>query len=271
MSNLQTARNKLKNWLYIEPNINQIKKDIENFRKNPSNKVFQKKYSEIDRNGKHKSNQSMNGTIRRTYNTLLKSKNITDNKRGMDLKAGYDNKQIITNPPPQQPTQPTQKNLWYKFFNHENPQFYNEKIINNPSTKADVGYYYSINTLLSDFVSNGLFYRRKIPILINKLTNFFNGVRYYKTTTNKAVKIILFCEDVQERKFGKTFISIQDFLNNWLNWLHSLRVRFIRNNDSYEVSYTETFLLYMRVSTYMNSTNFLNEKGSRFSLVLNYK
>lgn len=271
MGILQTARNKMKEWLYIEPDVNQLKRDIEHFKKNQSSVIFQKKYSEKDRTGNYKTKESMNATIRRTYNTLLKSPILLDKKRGQNIKDGYDLSKtgIISTPKP--PTPPPIKHNWFKFFNRENPTFHDEYIVGKPSTKAEVCYYYDVQTLLSDFVKNGLFYKRKIPILTSKLTNFFNGVRYYKSSSNKAVKVILFFEDVVERKVGKTFISLTHFNNTWIRWLTSLRVRYQLNDGNYEISYQETFLKYIRVSTYMSSLKFSTEKGVRFSLKLGYK
>ena len=250
--------------MYIEPNINILKSDIERFRQNPNSTFFQQKYNEKNRKGGLKSKDSMLGTIRRTYNQLEQSTNQIDIKRAREIRDSYNKKKTGGG---------GYSNLWYRMFKTEQPEFINEVVQNKPSNKADVGYYYQINDYLKNFVNNGRFYQFKIISLLRKLTRFFKGVRFYKNTNGDALKVILFIEDTQIRHFGVTFKSERDFNNNWLLWLNSLQTRCKiddKTGTSGSISYIDIKLLYFKVSTYMRSNIFGLEKNKRFSLKLRY-
>lgn len=88
---ITTSRNKVKNWLYIERDYNQLQEDISNFVQG-NFPDFQKKYDERDKKGNYKSDISMMGTIRRTYNELSKSKQKIDKDTSRDIKNAYKKK-----------------------------------------------------------------------------------------------------------------------------------------------------------------------------------
>jgi len=98
---INTAKNKIKNWLYEEPDLLKIERDITEL----TNEIafyhtFVKKYKEFDKSGKnYKSRESLLSTIRRTYAQLQKSKNQQDKNYGKAIEHAYKRKKGYVSPP----------------------------------------------------------------------------------------------------------------------------------------------------------------------------
>lgn len=285
---LNTAKNKLGNWLIYASSIEELQYDIQDYRLgNLSYLDFKRKYHE-----KKSSKKSLESTIRRTYRELEKSNDIVIQLRGSQIRLAYEKKldeDIIEGP-----DEPPEDNRWLNMIvRYYTPVFETEKVIGSIMEYGRIGYYKALNDErefvdIHSFMRNIKLYCNDGLSLIIDLREYYNTPLFQnrlqtKSRYNPYVIKFRFCiyeynennELKDELWFDSGYLDIQNHLNilydRFKNYYDSFK--FELNKIKYKNSGISNYLVaYMCVETIMKDSNmFMLGQGTRLSNYIAYK
>lgn len=272
----KTALKKYDKWLEKAGNLEVLVRDLENYKNNPSinYSYFVEKYNELDRQGNYKSQNSLDGTIRRVYNQLDKTKVIENQIKAIQLKNVYVTKK-----------KRKYGNIWNSsIFLRFKGKFRTEKSLNLPNKQfGAIGFYKKVPKIrLKDFMIkywNNDYLGNAIDIC-QEIGNYFNAgfvdKSYTSNPQNKpiVVRIRVWMKErysSQEKVFSSGYIDtisyLKDFKDIWDKYYEKLP----KNQAKYKDNIERWYIRYICIDTKLVSqNNFLREIGLKKSYYGNF-
>lgn len=229
---IETSKKLIGSMLYYCSGIDELKKDIRDYRDNKFKFLdFQRKYRL-----KYSTKKSLNGSLRRAYNYLEKSQDVYDRKRGNELRDSYERKIII------------KKKLWNNTIALWYPvEFQNEKLVNKPRKKFGmIGYYKHISKngiAIEDFIKNITGYLQDSKQLVMDIRDYFGSKCFFSTNSYRRarhtpynIRIRVFMYDVysdEEKVCNSGHVDIRNYISSVKNILKKYYNSAIKKQNSY--------------------------------------
>lgn len=265
------AQSKLENWLEKSKTLEVLVRDLENYRNNPSinYNYFVKKYDERDRKGNFKSIESLNGTIRRTYNYLKKAKLPKQQISGIQIRQTYIKSKKYGS---------IWNNTIAKIYK---PKFKTEKYHNLPFKGFGiVGFYKAIRKVkVERFVLLNANYIMDGINIIRDIGKYFNAIFANNGYTKEdfeplVIRVRVFLRERysnEEKFFSSGFLDVGTYISEFNKIFKKYYTQALLQQAKYEDRVVRWYVRYISFETRLfDINNFRKEIGLKKSFYANF-